>query len=376
MIFYSNDNNNKDVESATANPTTTSANDNPDDAAAGAGVDAPAKIKPGVKKAALGIFILSATGVAAGAGIAAYTKSTNQTNLELESEKMAWHPSPSSRSGKSGKADFYECVVEPLILLDQLDCEDLPGEPTKKEFDEYVWNPYLKECGGFWSDVFYLLTSFVLYFSDRMSQMTAMVYNMSYDLEMPDDCLDMMPTTNLMEMRVDSIVEIEEDNAVIFMEQAKKCGRAMLDTASYSSNPLLSEVTFALLNERRRRLVARSTRGLASAYKEEHFQNLITQEKKSLTDDEKIEIYSTWEDTPSTTLMWHLVTTNQVEDLESWLDQDPGAAWLRSEDGRGPTWWASESNNQDIVAMLNKMGVPLADKDKNGLAPDDLLIEE
>jgi len=101
-----------------------------------------------------------------------------------------------------------------------------------------------------------------------------------------------------------------------------------------------------------------STRGLASAYKEEHFENLITQEKKSLTDAQKMKIYSTWEDTPSTTLMWHLVTTNQVEDLESWLDQDPGAAWLRSEDGRGPMWWAAESNNQDIVAMLKKMGVP------------------
>ena len=57
---------------------------------------------------------------------------------------------------------------------------------------------------------------------------------------------------------------------------------------------------------------------------------------RTLSDDEKVEIYSTWEDTEDTTLMWKIVTENQVDDLERWLQQDPGAAWLRSSDGRGP----------------------------------------
>jgi dolichyl-diphosphooligosaccharide--protein glycosyltransferase len=98
-------------------------------------------------------------------------------------------------------------------------------------------------------------------------------------------------------------------------------------------------------------------------------------EKKTISDEEKIEIYSTWEDTADTTLMWQMVTTNAVDDLERWLDQDPGAAWLRSADGRGPMWWAFESKNQDIVALLMKAGVPHTDKDKSGLAPVDLLKE-
>ena len=59
---------------------------------------------------------------------------------------------------------------------------------------------------------------------------------------------------------------------------------------------------------------------------------------KTLSDEEKIEIYSTWEDTEDTTLMWKIVNGNAVEDLERWLDADPGAAWLRSADGRGPMW--------------------------------------
>lgn len=96
---------------------------------------------------------------------------------------------------------------------------------------------------------------------------------------------------------------------------------------------------------------------------------------KTLSEEEKIEIYSTWEDTEDTTLMWKIVNSNAVEDLERWLRQDPGAAWLRSADGRGPMWWAFESKNQDIVTILMKMGVPHTDKDKNGHSPVDILKE-
>ncbi|KAL7478950.1 hypothetical protein ACHAW6_004702 [Cyclotella cf. meneghiniana] len=96
---------------------------------------------------------------------------------------------------------------------------------------------------------------------------------------------------------------------------------------------------------------------------------------KIISDERKVEIYSTWEDTEDTTLMWKIVSSNAVEDLERWLKQDPGAAWIRSADGRGPMWWAFESKNQDIVTILMKMGVPHTDKDKNGFSPVDLLKE-
>jgi dolichyl-diphosphooligosaccharide--protein glycosyltransferase len=98
-------------------------------------------------------------------------------------------------------------------------------------------------------------------------------------------------------------------------------------------------------------------------------------EPRVLSDEEKLEIYNSWEDTEDTTLMWKLVSGNAMEDLQRWLKNDPGAAWLRSADGRGPMWWAFESKNQDIVTMLMKMGVPHTDKDKHGLSPVDILKE-
>ena len=94
---------------------------------------------------------------------------------------------------------------------------------------------------------------------------------------------------------------------------------------------------------------------------------------KTISDEQKVQIYSTWADTEDTTLMWKIVTGNLVDELNRWLEQNPGAAWIRSADGRGPMWWAFESKNQDIVTILMKMGVPHTDKDKNGLSPVDML---
>ena len=50
------------------------------------------------------------------------------------------------------------------------------------------------------------------------------------------------------------------------------------------------------------------------------------------------EIYNTWEDTEDTTLMWNLISNNQVDDLNMWLKDDPSVAFIRSKDGRGPMW--------------------------------------
>jgi dolichyl-diphosphooligosaccharide--protein glycosyltransferase len=50
------------------------------------------------------------------------------------------------------------------------------------------------------------------------------------------------------------------------------------------------------------------------------------------------EIYNTWEDTEDTTLMWKFISSNQVDDLRVWLEEDPTVAFIRSRDGRGPMW--------------------------------------
>jgi len=85
------------------------------------------------------------------------------------------------------------------------------------------------------------------------------------------------------------------------------------------------------------------------------------------------EIYNTREDTEDTTLMWTLISNNQVDDLRMWLEEDPTIAFIRSRDGRGPMWWAFEKRNEDITKILMKAGVPHTDRDAKGLTPVDLL---
>lgn len=85
------------------------------------------------------------------------------------------------------------------------------------------------------------------------------------------------------------------------------------------------------------------------------------------------EIYNTWEDTEDTTLMWSLISNNQVEELGMWLEEDPTVAFIRSRDGRGPMWWAFEQRNEEITKMLMKAGVPHTDRDSKGMTPVDLL---
>ncbi|OEU16207.1 putative oligosaccharyl transferase [Fragilariopsis cylindrus CCMP1102] len=85
------------------------------------------------------------------------------------------------------------------------------------------------------------------------------------------------------------------------------------------------------------------------------------------------EIYNTWDDTEDTTLMWTLISNDQVDDLRMWLEEDPTIAFIRSRDGRGPMWWAFEKRNEDITKILMKAGVPHTDRDAKGLTPVDLL---
>jgi dolichyl-diphosphooligosaccharide--protein glycosyltransferase len=85
------------------------------------------------------------------------------------------------------------------------------------------------------------------------------------------------------------------------------------------------------------------------------------------------EIYNTWEDTEDTTQMWTLISSNQVEELRMWMEENPTVGFIRSADGRGPMWWAFEQRNEGITKMLMKAGVPHTDRDSKGLTPVDLL---
>jgi dolichyl-diphosphooligosaccharide--protein glycosyltransferase len=80
-----------------------------------------------------------------------------------------------------------------------------------------------------------------------------------------------------------------------------------------------------------------------------------------------------WKNTDTTTALWSLISQNRMKELKDWLYTDPPIAFTRSEDGRGPMWWAYEQRNQEVVKFLKKIGVPDTEKDSNGKTPVDLL---
>lgn len=84
------------------------------------------------------------------------------------------------------------------------------------------------------------------------------------------------------------------------------------------------------------------------------------------------EINKEWVDNPSTVTMWEMISDGRVQELFQVLYQYPELAHIRSEDGRGPLFWASEFGDDKVIKMLKKLGVRDDVKDAKGLTPLDL----
>jgi len=83
--------------------------------------------------------------------------------------------------------------------------------------------------------------------------------------------------------------------------------------------------------------------------------------------------YNTWENSEMSTNMWKIISSNSLQSLKDWMAEDPSAVFCRSEDGRGPMWWAFENRRQEMVKIFMDAGVPHTDKDAKGMSPVDLL---
>eukprot|EP00554_Chaetoceros_debilis_P004761 CAMPEP_0194095368 /NCGR_PEP_ID=MMETSP0149-20130528/56790_1 /TAXON_ID=122233 /ORGANISM="Chaetoceros debilis, Strain MM31A-1" /LENGTH=962 /DNA_ID=CAMNT_0038781309 /DNA_START=608 /DNA_END=3496 /DNA_ORIENTATION=- len=84
------------------------------------------------------------------------------------------------------------------------------------------------------------------------------------------------------------------------------------------------------------------------------------------------EINKEWADNPSTVTIWEMISDGRVQELFQVLYQYPELAHIRSEDGRGPLFWASEFGDDRVIKMLKKLGVRDDVKDAKGLSPLDL----
>ena len=53
-----------------------------------------------------------------------------------------------------------------------------------------------------------------------------------------------------------------------------------------------------------------------------------------------------------TTAMWSLIDRGDLAELSKALESDTDLVYIRSEDGRGPLFWAYEYERYDLVKLL------------------------
>jgi dolichyl-diphosphooligosaccharide--protein glycosyltransferase len=70
--------------------------------------------------------------------------------------------------------------------------------------------------------------------------------------------------------------------------------------------------------------------------------------------------------------MWQLIHNDEIETIDEWLSAYPESVAIRSEDGRGPLWWAYEEGNSRLVDLFISHGASVDEKDAKGLKPIDL----
>ena len=91
-----------------------------------------------------------------------------------------------------------------------------------------------------------------------------------------------------------------------------------------------------------------------------------------LSDAEIDMINEDWQNNEMTTMMWEIISQAQLGELKSLLHEHPEIAHIRSEDGRGPMWWAHEYGRTNMIKILKSVGVSEERTDESGLRPTEL----
>jgi len=86
----------------------------------------------------------------------------------------------------------------------------------------------------------------------------------------------------------------------------------------------------------------------------------------------KLELDDRWANTEITTSVWQAISSGNEKHFMSMLQQEPRIAIIRSEDGRGPLFWAYEFGRKGLIDALISAGANPEAKDTNGQTPQDL----
>ena len=72
-----------------------------------------------------------------------------------------------------------------------------------------------------------------------------------------------------------------------------------------------------------------------------------------------------WNNNEATTALHHFIQQDSYDQIRNAFAKDPRLAHIRSEDGRGPMFWAHEYGRAKIVKLLKAYGVSETLKDAN-----------
>jgi dolichyl-diphosphooligosaccharide--protein glycosyltransferase len=79
-----------------------------------------------------------------------------------------------------------------------------------------------------------------------------------------------------------------------------------------------------------------------------------------------------WENNEKTSMMWEIIKDADIQEFAAVLQQHPDLAHIRSEDGRGPMWWAHEYGRPKMISILRELGVREDRTDSQGVKPTDI----
>jgi dolichyl-diphosphooligosaccharide---protein glycosyltransferase len=132
----------------------------------------------------------------------------------------------------------------------------------------------------------------------------------------------------------------------------------------------------------------KNTGGGDDEYTKQYFDNLLGENKGlgnrpkdsgdkppkpvKLSPEEIDVINENWENNEITSKLWEAIAGNHYDDLKTALKASPQIAHLRSQDGRGPMWWAHEYGNKKMVDLFKKYKVSETRTDAKGLTPLDI----
>lgn len=123
-----------------------------------------------------------------------------------------------------------------------------------------------------------------------------------------------------------------------------------------------------------------NTAGSDEDYQKEYFENLNRKsagasppgkkpKMKKLSATEIDLLNENWADNDVSTIMYELISKDKYPQLIEHLSSHPEIAHVRSEDGRGPMFWAHEYGRTKMIKLLSSLGVSEDRTDANGKKP-------